>query len=231
MTGPSGIILIDKPESWTSFDVVAKVRNTLKQATGHRIKVGHSGTLDPLATGLLILMVGSTTKRANELTKMDKSYQAVATLGANSTTDDATGELEMITVDEPAHIDIQPALKKFIGNIFQRPPQYSAIKVEGKRAYKLAREGKKFKIKLRPVTIYSITDINYEWPNLSFTTSVSSGTYVRSLVRDIGVALETGAHLSSLRRITVGKYLIDDAINITSLHKENILDSVKPLEN
>ena len=209
-----GILLVDKPIGWTSFDVVAKVRGIIKAETGQKLKIGHTGTLDPMATGLLVLVLGNYTKRAGEFIKLDKTYQAELTLGKTSTTSDREGELTQISTQQPSLDEIQSVLNKFKGQISQTPPQYSAIKVDGQRAYKAARVGKTVKIEPRQVNIYGIEDVIYEYPKLSFTCKVSSGTYIRSLAVDIGEKLGTGAYLSGLRRTTVGNYSVSDAYGV-----------------
>jgi len=202
-----GIILIDKPTGWTSFDVVAKIRGMIKRETGlKKPKVGHTGTLDPLATGLLVIVVGSYCKRAQEFSKMDKIYEVTVKLGETSTTGDNEGEKTKINDTEPSTDQVAQALQKFTGEIMQTPPAFSAIKVNGQRAYDLARKGQEVKLEPRPVTIYEITELNYTYPVLTFTTKVSSGTYIRSLVEDIGKELGTGAYMSGLRRTIVGQF-------------------------
>ena len=195
-----GILLVDKPEGWTSHDVVAKVRGIIKAETGQRIKIGHTGTLDPAATGLLVLVLGSYTKRAGEFSQLDKVYEAEMTLGYTSSTGDREGELTKVSDKPPAKPAAEAALDRFKGDILQKPHKYSAVKIDGQRAYKAARAGKTVEIEPRKVKIYEITDVKYEYPKLSFTCKVSSGTYIRSLAEDIGVALGTGAYLSTLRR-------------------------------
>lgn len=212
-----GILLVDKPESWTSFDVVAKVRSLIKAQTGHKIKIGHTGTLDPAATGLLVLVLGKYTKRAGEFSKLDKTYEAELTLGQVSTTADREGELTQKSTRRPSQAEIETTLSTFIGKISQTPPQYSAIKIDGQRAYKAARAGKEAVIEPRQVTIHSITDIKYRYPKLSFSTSVSSGTYIRSLAIDIGEKLDTGAYLSALRRTQVGQFDIKKSLEIEDI--------------
>lgn len=231
MKSPTGILLIDKPTGWTSFDVVAKCRNLLKAATSHRVKVGHSGTLDPMATGLLILLVGKATKQAEHWRKMPKTYETTIVLGATSNTDDADGELDMKMVDEPANLAVKETLHDFLGDSFQRPPDFSAVKVNGSRAYSRARKGEVFNLKMRPIRIHSIDNIAYEWPTLSFRLKVSSGTYVRALARDIGETLNTGAYLSALRRISIGNISLSDATSVIDLHKDNIVSRLVPLDN
>ena len=214
----NGILLIDKPSGWTSFDVVAKVRGVVRHATGlKKPKVGHTGTLDPLATGLLVLVVGSYTKRVPELSKVDKTYEVTMKLGQTSTTGDEEGQKTAVSKKQPTQSEVGVALQQFLGEISQTPPAYSAIKVNGQRAYKLARAGKTVTIEPRVITIYDITGIAYSYPEVRFTTKVSSGTYIRTLVEDIGKALGTGAYMTDLRRITVGKYHLDQALPVVDL--------------
>lgn len=219
----NGILLIDKPSGWTSFDVVAKVRGMVRRETGlKRPMVGHTGTLDPLATGLLVLVVGKYTKRVSYLSKADKTYQVTARLGQTSTTGDDEGEKTDISDKKPSNKEVLEVLNKFVGDIEQIPPAYSAIKIKGQRAYKMARAGIEVKIMPRKVTIYNIADFKCEYPKLNFTTTVSSGTYIRSLVSDIGYLLGTGAYMSALRRTRVGNFDIEDAVDITELESQSI---------
>jgi len=212
-----GILLVDKPPGWTSHDVVAKVRSIIKAKSGQKLKVGHTGTLDPMATGLLILVLGSYTKRAEEFSKLDKVYEAEITLGYNSSTGDREGELVKVSDKEPTKTAVEAVLSGFEGEILQRPHKYSAVKVGGQRAYKAARAGKTVEIEPRKVTIYEITDVVYEYPTLSFTSKVSSGTYIRSLAEDIGAALGSGAYLSALRRTQVGAYDLSKSAGLENL--------------
>ena len=219
-----GILLIDKPVGWTSFDVVARVRGVVKRETGlKKPKVGHTGTLDPLAIGLLIIVVGSYCKRAAEFSGMDKVYEVTMKLGVTSTTGDEEGQKTAVSSKQPAESEIQAALQKFVGDIMQTPPIYSAIKVDGQRAYKLAREGKEVKLEPRPVTIYQISKIKYSYPIITFTCKVSSGTYIRSLVQDVGRELDVGAYMSNLRRTEVGIFKLEDAQVIKTLNLEKLL--------
>jgi len=218
--------LIDKPAGWTSHDVVAKVRNILKAETGHKIKVGHTGTLDPMATGLLILVLGSYTKRAGEFSKLDKTYEAEITLGAVSTTADAEGEITQKSAHQPGLAQIEEVLHTFLGETRQVPPAFSAIKVDGQRAYKAARAGKAVAIKPRNVTIHGLKISKYEYPKLDFTVSVSSGTYIRSLAVDIGEQLGTGAYLSGLRRTQVGAFSVLAALGLEELTMTGIREEL-----
>lgn len=205
------VILIDKPLSWTSFDVVAKLRNGLKVK-----KIGHAGTLDPLATGLLILCTGAYTKKINEIQDAEKEYIAEVTLGAVTDTYDAEGEPHPVA--SPDHLtsdDLEQALQPFRGPIMQLPPVYSALKVGGKRAYDLARSGQAPELQPRPVTIYSLTLVSWQAPVAILQVQCSKGTYIRSLAHDLGQALGTGAYLSGLRRTAIGAYRVADALSPT----------------
>jgi tRNA pseudouridine55 synthase len=220
---PDGILLVDKPKGWTSHDVVAKVRGILKKEAGKKIKVGHTGTLDPLATGLMVLVIGSYCKRASEFSKLDKTYGVTMKLGETSATGDEEGAKTKVSDKEPAEDEIKSVLVSFVGEIQQTPPAYSAIKIDGRRAYKLAREGEAVKLEPRPVTIYEITDIKYDYPLVSFIAKVSSGTYIRSLTEDIGEKLGTGAYLTGLRRTMVGGFSIEQAISPTEVNLDKII--------
>lgn len=213
----NGILLVDKPAGWTSHDVVAKVRSILRQATGEKIKIGHVGTLDPAATGLLVLVLGAYTKRAGELSKLDKTYVSEVTLGKTSPTGDGEGEISAQSTRQPSLSEIDQVLASFVGKIEQKPPAYSAIKVAGQRAYKLARAGKIPQLEPRQITIYEISNVNYSYPQLSFTAKVSSGTYMRSLAIDIGEKLGTGAYLSALCRTSIADYRLQNALEISDL--------------
>jgi tRNA pseudouridine55 synthase len=219
----NGYLLIDKPAGWTSHDVVAKVRNILKKEAGHKVKVGHTGTLDPFATGLLVLMVGNYTKKAAEFSKLDKTYEAEITLGSVSSTGDTEGETTKKSDDKPSLDDIDRALEQFTGEIEQTPHKFSAVKIDGQRAYKLAREGKEVNLEPRKITIYSIKNVEYNYPKLKLITEVSSGTYIRSLAEDIGEKLGTGAYLTFLRRIKVGALELKDAAAIESLNSTGVV--------
>ena len=201
------IIFVDKPSGLTSFGAVARVRRILSQQAGHKVKVGHTGTLDPFATGLLILLAGKATKKAPELTKLDKVYEATIRLGATSSTGDPEGEIVVknTTIDFSRE-QIESVLKQFTGEIEQTPPAFSAIKVNGQRAYKLARAGKSVEIPTRKVTIYRLDIFDYSAPYLTICAHVSSGTYIRTLAEDIGKALGCGAYCTALRRTKIADY-------------------------
>jgi len=212
-----GIILVDKPANMTSFGVVARIRRVLSERSGKKAKVGHTGTLDPFATGLMIIVTGKECKNAGNYSKLDKTYEATVRLGQTSTTGDPEGVISNISDDIPNQTEILKVLAKFTGEISQRPPIYSAIKVNGERAYKLARGGKEFEIPMRQVTILSLEPIDYSYPYLKIRAHVSSGTYIRSLAEDIGKSLGTGAYCSELRRISISKWTIDQANTLASM--------------
>jgi len=224
-----GILLVNKPKGWTSFDVVAKVRGVLRQDGIAKAKVGHTGTLDPLATGLLVLLVGKATKRAPELSSLDKSYDAVLRLGQTSTTGDEEGDKQSLSKIVPSEETILKVLKKFVGEIEQVPPIYSAIKIGGQRAYKLARAGKEIRMEPRRVKIYKLELKNYKHPNLDITVDVSSGTYIRTLAEDIGKKLAVGAYLTELNRTRVGEFLLKDAVDMQKINPEQIYKHLLPL--
>lgn len=180
--------------------------------------MGHTGTLDPFASGLLILVLGNYTKRAGEFSKLDKTYEAELILGKTSTTGDPEGEISQKSDKKPTEDELRAVLKGFEGGIMQKPHKYSAVKIDGQRAYKLARQGKDVEIKPRAATIHSIVLKNYRYPKVLFTAKVSSGTYIRSLAEDIGETLGSGAYLTFLKRTKVGKYDISDALAASKLN-------------
>lgn len=217
------IFLVDKPAGWTSFDVVAKIRGALSQKVGRRVKVGHAGTLDPFATGLLIILSGKETKNQDKFMKQDKEYRATLKLGFKSTTGDPEGDITEVVSPgfiKPDKENILETLKGFIGTMMQTPPAFSALKVIGQRAYNLAREGKAVDLEPRKITITGITLLDYKWPFLEVKVSCSSGTYIRSLAEDIGKALGTGAYLTALRRTKIGTFNVDGALKIDNIIKE-----------
>ena len=221
-----GILLVDKPVDWTSFDAVNYVRRIVATVEGKKpknCKVGHSGTLDPFATGLLILLIGKEyTRRASEFSKLDKTYEMTMMLGKTSTTGDPEGEISEISDRVPDQSEIEAALQKFRGEISQIPPAYSAIKIDGVRAYKLAREGKEVVIEARPVTIRRLELRSYDYPIVTLVADVSSGTYIRTLVEDLGRTLETGAYTTQLRRTSVGVSSVKNSYDPKSLNTENL---------
>lgn len=216
-----GILLIDKPANMTSFGVVARVRRVLSQQAGKKVKVGHTGTLDPFATGLMIIVVGKECKNAGTYTKLDKVYEATIRLGQKSTTGDPEGEITRVSEIQPSLDQVKTALGQCTGEIEQRPPIFSAIKINGQRAYKLARDGQEVEIPLRMVMIYSLELISYEYPELKIRTHVSSGTYIRSLAVDIGDLLGVGAYCSDLRRTAIRDWTVSQAKQLTDLGIDN----------
>lgn len=201
------VLLIDKPLKWTSFDVVRKIRNLIRIK-----KVGHAGTLDPLATGLLIVCTGKFTKKINEYMAREKEYTGTITLGATTPTYDLESEpANFQPTDHISDEQIIDTAKKFTGNILQTPPAHSAIKVEGKRVYELARQGKEVTLEPRPVTIYEFEIVKIEMPLVYFRVVCSTGTYIRSLANDFGASLGCGGYLSSLCRTRIGEFLLKDA--------------------
>ncbi len=215
------IIPFDKPYRWTSFDLVNKIRKILTAYTGIRkLKVGHAGTLDPLATGLLIICTGSATKKIQEIQEMSKTYEAEITLGASTPSFDLETGINNTYPTNHINLDlIQEKLNLFKGKIKQVPPLYSAKKFNGIRAYELARNGIDKELKAVEVEIYSIEILSFHLPVLSVRLSCSKGTYVRSLARDLGMALNSGGHLTNLRRIAIGDYMIDSAWSIENFKK------------
>ena len=217
------VLLIDKSAGITSFGVVARIRRVMTEKArasgwvGKRFKVGHTGTLDPFATGLMIVLTGKETKNAAKYSKLDKVYEAVIELGKTSTTGDIEGEISEVNSKPNLTLqEVNETLESFIGEITQTPPIYSAIKINGERAYKLARKGKQVEVPPRKVTIYDIKLISYKYPFLKIQTHVSSGTYIRSLAEDIGKKLGTGAYTKELRRLKVGDFDVKDAVKTIS---------------
>ncbi len=210
------ILLIDKPLNWTSFQVVNKVRWLIRKSFNiKKIKVGHAGTLDPLATGLLIICTGKLTKKIDTFQAQIKEYTGTITVGATTPSYDLETEIDQtFDISEITSKKIHEATKQFIGEIQQKPPVFSALKKDGKRLYEYARQGEEVEIPSRTITIstFEITDINL--PHINFKVVCSKGTYIRSLANDFGVALHNGAHLSALRRTKIGDFNVNDSINI-----------------
>lgn len=209
------VLLIDKPAGMTSFGVVARIRRVLSKQAGKKVKVGHTGTLDPFATGLMIIVTGKECRNAMHYTKLDKVYEATFILGEVSSTGDPEGEIQAVSQREPSEHAVIAALKQFTGDITQRPPIFSAIKINGQRAYKLARDGKPVEMPERTVTVHALELIEYTYPTLKVRTHVSSGTYIRSLAADIGATLGTGAYCSELRRTRIRDWAVQDAKTLT----------------
>jgi tRNA pseudouridine55 synthase len=216
------LLLVDKPKGWTSFDVVNKIRGTIRHAFNiSKIKVGHAGTLDPMATGLLIICTGKWTTKLSEFQGLDKEYTGTMTLGATTASfDKETPEENLREYDHLSSLAIRDAAKTFIGEIDQIPPIYSAIKVEGRPLYKSARKGEVVEIASRRVVIHQFDIESFDLPDVHFNVTCSKGTYIRSLAHDMGQVLECGAYLSALRRTKIGEYDIDDAWKLEELVRE-----------
>jgi tRNA pseudouridine55 synthase len=209
------VILVNKPFEWTSFDVVRKIRYLTKTK-----KVGHAGTLDPLATGLLIVCTGKYTKKINEYMAQEKEYTGSITIGARTPTYDLESDPEYFAnYDHLTEHDFEKAAKHFRGAILQTPPLHSAVKKDGKRAYELARQGVDVKLEPRPVTIKEFEITSLELPNLFFKVVCSTGTYIRSLAHDFGEKLGCGGYLSGLCRTRIGEFLLQDAFTMESLQE------------
>ena len=210
------VLLIDKPLNWTSFQVVNKLRWEIKQRFNIKnIKVGHAGTLDPLATGLLIICTGKQTKEIDMYQGQIKEYTGTITLGATTPSYDLETEIDKtFSIEHISEGLLKETTKQFIGEIQQKPPIFSAIKKEGKRLYELARKGETTEIKARTVTVseFEITNINL--PKVDFKVICSKGTYIRSLAFDFGIALNSGAHLSALRRTKIGEFSVDKGLSV-----------------
>ena len=216
------ILLFDKPLEWTSFQLVNKVRWLIrKNFKIKKIKVGHAGTLDPLASGLLILCTGKATKRIEELQGQEKEYTGSFTLGATTPSYDMETEVaETFPTDHLTMENIEAATKVFLGDIQQRPPVFSALKKDGKRLYEYARSGEKVEIPTRTVNISEFEITGIELPKVHFRVVCSKGTYIRSLAHDFGKQLNSGAYLSSLRRTRIGDYKVENALTVDSFVNE-----------
>ena len=207
------VMLVDKPREWTSFDVVAKVRGMTRIK-----KVGHAGTLDPLATGLLILCLGKGTKRAEEFQAEEKEYTGVIRLGATTRTEDSEGEEEnVVEVNHLTPEEIEAAARSFLGESLQTPPMFSARKVKGKRLYKLARKGIEVERPAKPITITRFDLSEIALPNITFKIGCSKGTYIRAIARDMGERLGVGGYLGQLRRTMSGNFSVDEAVPIEEI--------------
>jgi tRNA pseudouridine55 synthase len=221
---PFGLLNLNKPPGLSSRAAVDRVERLLRPG-----KVGHAGTLDPLATGVLVICVGQATRLIRFVQQMPKQYVATFLLGRHSATDDIEGEVsEIPDAPEPSRFDIDLVLPRFVGDIQQRPPAHSAIKVGGRRAYKLARKGAEFELAARTITIHRIDVIRYEYPTLELAIECGSGTYVRALGRDLAAALETSAVMSALERTAIGPFRVEDAVLPDELTSENLTRRLQP---
>ncbi len=212
------ILLVNKPYRWTSFDVIGSLRGLIKHLIGKKIKIGHAGTLDPLATGLLIVCTGKATKRIEEFKDFDKEYTGTFTVGATTPSYDM--EKEVNETFPTGHITpemIYDAARSLSGDIMQIPPMFSAIKIDGKRAYESARKDKDLGLAARPVSVPEFKITRIELPEVDFRIVCSKGTYIRSIARDFGLALNSGAYLSALCRTRVGPHLLSNAFEVEKL--------------
>jgi len=218
------VLLIDKPLEWTSFQVVNKVRWLIrKEFNLKKLKVGHAGTLDPLATGLLILCVGKFTKKIDTFQAQHKEYTGTITLGATTASYDLETEIDhKFSLDGLTSEKIYAATAQFIGDLMQRPPIFSALKKDGKRLYELARKGETVDIPMRNIHISDFEITKIDLPNIDFRVACGKGTYIRSLAHDFGKALACGGHLSALRRTKIGDYSVDNALEIAAFEAQFI---------
>ncbi|HOF15926.1 MAG TPA: tRNA pseudouridine(55) synthase TruB [Bacteroidales bacterium] len=217
------ILLINKPLRWTSFDVINKLKYEIKTITGHKkIKIGHAGTLDPLATGLLIVCVGKFTKKIAEFQNLDKRYTGTFTVGATTKSYDLEHLPEnFLPYNHLTLEDVKKACAQLTGDIFQTPPAYSAIKLKGKSAFEYARQNKEINLKPKKVTIFSFDITRFSLPEIDFEIHCSKGTYIRSIANDLGKTLGCGAYLSSLCRTQIGSFNISEAHDFSPLINED----------
>lgn len=220
-----GLLVLDKPGGMTSRAAINRLQKLLPRGT----KIGHTGTLDPLATGVLVVCLGQATRLAEYVQAMPKTYRSTSRMGARSDTDDADGNITVTPgAQQIARAEIEFSLRGFLGEIDQVPPAYSAAKIEGRRSYDLAREGEAVDLKPRRVTVHSIDLLSYSWPNLELEIRCSKGTYIRSIARDLGERLGCGAYVAILRRTRVGPFGVEDAISIDS-NFETIRRALRPM--
>lgn len=213
---PEGdVLLVDKPYRCTSFDVVGKVRQYIKRKYQQKVKVGHAGTLDPLALGLLIICVGKFTKQIDNYQAQEKEYTGTLRLGATTPSFDLEKPVDAEYPYEHVTAEmVEEVRKKFLGDIEQVPPQFSAIRMGGRRAYEMAREGEEAPIQPRQISIPVFEITRFDLPDIDFRIVCSKGTYIRSIARDFGVELDSGAHLTALRRTRIGEFRVEDAIQL-----------------
>ncbi len=222
------LLLVDKPTDWTSFDVVNKIRGHLRRALGvKKIKVGHAGTLDPMATGLLLICTGKWTKKLAQMQGMDKGYTGTLRLGATTPSYDAETEVDQTYPYEHLTVeDLETARRQLTGPLEQLPPVFSAIKVDGQPLYKRARRGEKVAVQPRPVTVHEFALRRIDLPDVDFYVHCSKGTYIRSLAHDFGKLLDSGAYLTALRRTWIGPYPIENAWDL-----EELVEHIDSLES
>ena len=221
----SGILNLNKPAGWTSRDVVNKVQRLAERKT----RIGHAGTLDPLARGVLVVPLGQATRLIEYVQQMPKTYRAEFRLGCTSDTEDSEGiVVELDWPPVPEEDEIRNAIPHFVGKILQRPPAYSALKVAGRRAYALARKGKAVELAPREIVVYRLELDDYAYPHMGLTIECGSGTYVRSLGRDLAESLGTGAVMTSLERTAIGPFRVEEALDPNALNQDNLSDSLLP---
>ena len=215
------ILVLDKPLDWTSFDLVQKVRNMLcRMMKIKKLKIGHAGTLDPKATGLMVLCSGKSTKRIDEIQADEKEYVALIKFGATTPSfDTETEEDRQYPTEHITREMVEKTLPGFVGSIEQVPPAYSAVKIDGKRAYKFARKGKEIELKAKLLVIREIELLRFEMPEIELRVVCSKGTYIRALARDIGMAVNSGAYLLGLRRTRIGAYTLDQSLSVSELNE------------
>jgi tRNA pseudouridine55 synthase len=221
----NGILNLDKPAGISSARAVDRVKRLLPRGT----KIGHAGTLDPFATGVLLLLIGKATKSCERLMDAPKQYEATVKLGATTETDDLESPEKPIPVAVPPSLEaVQNALTSFVGEILQRPPIYSALKIAGQRAYAVARKGKTVELEPRKVRVYSAGLLSYDWPLARIKVDCGRGTYIRAIARDFGTALNTGGFLTELRRTRIGEFDVADAVGMETLATDNIAALLRP---
>jgi tRNA pseudouridine55 synthase len=220
-----GLLIVDKPEGITSAGAVGRVKHALAEPT----KVGHAGTLDPFASGVLLVMIGKATRYCERLMDKPKQYICTIKLGYNTATDDSESPEQPVDVREVSEKAVREALCAFVGQIRQRPPAFSALKVGGKRSYQIARAGQPVLLEPRIITIYSMELKDYSWPFLELSVTCGRGTYIRALARDIGFTLGTGAYCKKLRRLAIGKYCTESGISPEGLTDSQIRAHLIPL--
>jgi tRNA pseudouridine55 synthase len=222
-----GVINLDKPAGLTSARAVGRVKRLLPRGT----KIGHAGTLDPFATGVLLLLVGKATKSCERLMGQRKGYHAVVRFGARSATDDVEGPIEAVEGATPPEVEaMRAACARFVGAIEQRPPVFSAMKVGGRRAYKLARQGVAVEMKARTITVYGLELVEYAWPDARLRVECGRGTYIRAIARDLGEALGVGGYLTELRRTFIGRFAIGEAVTLERIAADGVEAHLKPVD-
>ena len=231
MTPLAGVINLDKPPGISSARAVDRVKRVLPRGT----KIGHAGTLDPFATGVLLLLIGKATKACERLMDAPKQYEATVTFGATTATDDPESPPTSWTPSharsvEPVQRDrIDAALAAFVGRILQRPPAFSAMKIDGRRAYDIARKGGDVALEPRPVNVYAVEIIDYAWPRLRLRIDCGRGTYIRAIARDLGEALDVGGYLTELRRTRVGPFTAREAVSLDRVATEGVTPHLRPV--